>query len=767
MTRSDTTSADTVRHASWPSRCSTNVTLVAVRRTLPGLLAYIVAVVVVLNYGVSICDVVRYTFTVLWSVLLPGGVVLRWCRPPGCTFFEDLCVAFVVGLVTQLIAWAIFVGVGVGSWLIVYPAVLVAGGLLVPRLRERLCAVAYQHRTPAYAAWAMTAAYTFAIITLGLRFFAAAPLPPGRARWYQDLYWHLAISAEARHSAPPQVPQVSGQELKYHWFSNAHMAADSLVGHLGILAVTVRLWYLPIYAGIIGLTYMVATRLSRSPKAGVLAVVLLISAASLNPLAWYRGSVNNSLGPLSPSEIFGLPMMLLAVWWLAGLVRGERNRWPSWVLLSVLLVTCAGAKSSNLPVLLCGLLLVLSVAAVRRGLTRGAVVAAGLTLLALLATAPFLAGGSDASTIRLLSLPAAVRARNGYPTLTSLPHLQIVSVLLLFAAILLIQYAGVLLALPLLGDPAAVLLLGVCVAGAAAMLLISHPSLSQVYFMLGVLPVLDVLIAWGAVRAMSRAKLSVRNPRHMLAVVLAAGTGAVVVYTLRWASGGRTLRTLTNGVLERGFLIAAIVLAALLTATIFLLGRGRQERAAQGIVTAALLGAILTPSISATAQAAVPTTTEVSANSLTPAQIAGTTWLRRNIPPEAVVATNVHCGHLPNRKHCDARAFWVTGLGEHQAYVESWGYTDQAQATAAVKLPPGQKRLYYAKQPFYDPTRLRLNDTAFSAPTPAGLAKLYRAGVRVLFADADAGPVSPRLDSLTDRVFGQGLVTVYRLRAPA
>ena len=108
-------------------------TFVAVRRTLPGLLAYIVAAVVVLNYRVSICDVVRYTFAVLWSVLLPGGVVLRWCRPRGRTFFEDLCVAFVVGLMAQLIAWAIFVGAGLGSWLIVYPAVLVAVGLLCPR----------------------------------------------------------------------------------------------------------------------------------------------------------------------------------------------------------------------------------------------------------------------------------------------------------------------------------------------------------------------------------------------------------------------------------------------------------------------------------------------------------------------------------------------------------------------------------------------------------------------------------------------------------
>ena len=266
---------------------------------------------------------------------------------------------------------------------------------------------------------------------------------------------------------------------------------------------------------------------------------------------------------------------------------------------------------------------------------------------------------------------------------------------------------------------------------------------------------------------MSHSKLSMRNPRHLLAVIIAAGAGTVVVYILRWAGGGRTLRTLSNSLLERAFVVATIVAVALLAATIFLLGQARQGRAAQGIIAAALLGAVLTPSLSAAAQATVPTTTVISATSLTPAQIAGTSWLRRNIPAEAVVATNVHCGHLPNWEHCDARAFWVTGLGEHQAYVESWGYTDQAQATAAAKLPTGQKRLYYAKQPFYDPARLRLNDTAFTAPTPAGLAQLYRDGVRVLFADADAGPVSPRLSSLANRVFSQGLVTIYQLRVPA
>jgi len=219
-------------------------------------------------------------------------------------------------------------------------------------------------------------------------------------------------------------------------------------------------------------------------------------------------------------------VLLLATLWLAQIVRGERGRWPSWILLAVMLVACAGAKSSNLPVLLGAMVLVLVVQVVQKRVRGSVVIASVLTLVALVVTAPFLAGGSAASTIKILALPRYLRGLS-HAKMTSLPYLQITAVVVLLALLVLIQYCGVLLAVPLLKDPAALLLLGICLAGAAAMLAISHPSLSQLYFMLGVLPVLDVLIAWGLVHVLHGARLGARHRGHMVAMVLALGLGRV------------------------------------------------------------------------------------------------------------------------------------------------------------------------------------------------------------------------------------------------
>lgn len=179
-----------------------------------------------------------------------------------------------------------------------------------------------------------------------------------------------------------------------------------------------------------------------------------------------------------------------------------------------------------------------------------------------------------------------------------------------------------------------------------------------------------------------------------------------------------------------------------------------------------LLGAILVPSVVTSAQSVIGVRLSARPGELSAQQIAGTTWLRRHVGADAVIATDVHCSMLRTVAQCDSRAFWVTGLGEHQAYVSSWGYTDQAQATAAKTPPPGVTHIPYPQQPFFDPQRLRLNDAAFTTPTRSGLDHLYDAGVRVLFADSGAGKVSHRLGQLTDQMFADGSVSIYRLRPP-
>src|SRR4029453_10811593 len=104
-----------------------------------------------------------------------------------------------------------------------------------------------------------------------------------------------------------------------------------------------------------------------------------------------------------------------------------------------------------------------------------------------------------------------------------------------------------------------------------------------------------------------------------------------------------------------------------------------------------------------------------------------------------IVATNVHCNPL-SWKGCDARAFWVAGLGGRRTVVESWAYTDQAVAQDGVN------GLRYSYQPAPHPERFALNQRVLAKGDPADVAELRRQyAVRWLLADARAqGGVSPR-----------------------
>ncbi|UIJ36377.1 hypothetical protein [Allobranchiibius sp. GilTou73] len=711
-----------------------------------------------------------YLVATVWSVVVPGVLVLRLCRGQADSLLAELSVGFVVGIMVQLVAWAAFVSLGVGGWLALYPLPLVAAAALIPPWRARLRTAPYARREPWWAAWSLAASYVVAVGLLATRTFAANPLPPSRVRWYPDLYWHVAVAASARTSVPPAVPQVSGQTLKYHWFSHAHMAADSLVSHVDVLLVASRLWYLPVYAAILVLTYLLATRLARTPKAGVLALVLLVVNAGIDPLRWANAFGSDALIPLSPSEILGLPVLLVTTWWVIDIVRGARPTRAGWVLFGLMLLTCAGSKSSNLPVLVCGLLLVVAGQLIRRRRrTRGpsrsgaadGPVAMRATLIALAMavvviglTAPFLAGGSNVSTLKTFALSrnraAALFGSDSHPGGPLLYGLLIV-----FSVLTLLQFAALLMAVPLRADPAVVLLAGMLIGGFSATQLVFHPSDSEVYFLRGVVPLSEVLIAWGVAVAVHR----IRPPLWVLGVSALAG-GAVLSVVRRFSG------TRAPGPHSALVTVAVSVGVCVLLLIAGVLAWRRCGPPVRGVLIGLLVGAVVIPAAVPIAQTGLsrPTVDEPS-NLLTSGDIAGTTWLRTHTPDTTLIATNVHCRAGMTHHICDARALWVTGLGLRRAYVESWGYTDQAYATA--KHPhPGEKGVFYWSASFYDQPRLRLNDAAFNAPTAYDLRYLYDHGVRYLFGSTRASAVSPELANLAQQVFHQGDVTIFRLRRP-
>ena len=733
-------------------------------RWLPGVV-FLVASYVAVHTGVSAGQLLIYLVATVWSVLLPGVLVLRLCRGQAASLLEEAAFGFIVGITVQLLAWAAFVSLGAGQLLVLYPIPVLAAALLIPRWRGRLHSVRYARREPWWGIWSVTAAYVVSAGLLATRTFASNPLPPSRVRWYPDLYWHVAVAASARTSVPPKVPQVSGQTLKYHWFSHAHMAADSLVSHLDVLIVASRLWYLPVYAVTLVLTYLLASRLARTPKAGVVALVLVLTNAGINPVQWVGAQGTDTFVPLSPSEILGVPVLMVTVWWLIDIVRGARPTRAGWVLLALMMLTCAGSKSSNLPVLVCGLLLVVVMQSVQRLRGRGGDrgwapaarstgIATGMCVVAIGLTAPFLAGGSNVSKLASFAL-----SRNPVTALfdpTDHPDGPLLYGLLIVLSVLtLLQFAALLLAAPLRADPAAVLLGGIFVAGFFATQLIFHPSASEIYFLRGVAPLTDVLVAWGVALLLHR----LRTPLWLAAAGALAGAGVIGLvrrFSAPAAPAPRSaLATET---------VVSIVLVLLLSVGLLMWHRG--GRPARGTLVAMLIGAAVVPNAVAIVRTAASySANDAPSNLLTTGEVAGTTWLREHTSETTLIATNVHCRNGTTYYICDARALWVTGLSGRRAYVESWGYTDQAYATANHPRP-GEVGVFYWSASFYDQPRLKLNDAAFNAPTAYNLRVLYDAGVRYLFGSSRSSEVSPELASMAQQVFHSGDVSIYRLRRP-
>jgi hypothetical protein len=83
--------------------------------------------------------------------------------------------------------------------------------------------------------------------------------------------------------------------------------------------------------------------------------------------------------------------------------------------------------------------------------------------------------------------------------------------------------------------------------------------------------------------------------------------------------------------------------------------------------------------------------------------------------------------------------------------IEGWGF---APRQAAVGLTP-----------FWDTALMDLNESAFTAPTPAILDELRdEHGVRWLVVDRAVGRESGSLARLADPVYDNGRIAVFRLR---
>ncbi|MEU3166633.1 hypothetical protein, partial [Streptosporangium sp. NPDC006930] len=512
---------------------------------------------------------------------------------------------------------------------------------------------------------------------------------------------------------------------------------------------------------------MIAHRLTRSRPATLLAITgtvfmtapNLYLGVNLGMFTW-RGFQSWT----GPTQTFGALLFAPVVLLLVDLLEGRRRDVGRWLLLGVFMVAVMGAKATHLPPLAAGLAAVVGVEVIRRRrVPWPALVTLGMTAACSLFAQVVLFGGASQGTMvdPLSLLRRAWGELTGHVGAAEPPPLSVLGVTGLYALCLAVAWCGILglLCRPkLLLRPAVVLLLGMGAACVAAVLLLGHPHLGQLYFFGACYPYMMIVAAYGLSVIVRRARMPLRT------IAYAVGAGVMTAYLIRMLCDVRTPlppgRPDTVLYLPYAALLAVVVLVAVaLMAT----GRGGLRAWAFMLVAFAAVGPpaawftrVLPGAESVPVARTFGEVPPVAVQAVPEGALEAGRWLRDHSDPDDLVATNAHC-RWGYENPCDSRQFWVAALSERRVLVEGWTYT----AANMSRWRPGSLPEYL---PFWDGERLALNDAAFRTPSAATIGRLReRYGVRWLFVDERrTGPASG-IEDFAELRFRSGDCAVYRI----
>ena len=751
-------------------------------RALPWLLALGVACAALLQTGTPVLDIARYGAYWCLAVTLPGVLVARATVGSRGNWPEDVALGAVTGLVLELVSFAIWSLFGLQQQLWLWPLVVVVTFLAAPRLR-RHWRIGSPRPLPLLWSWGVASAIVASIPSVRLSAFAA-PLPPAGGLYYRDIPWHLSIVQELTRSFPPQVPQVAGQLLRYHWFSHVHLAAAHLVSGAPAATVVLRLWIIPLLAVTALIGARLAVELSGRWWSGPVAAwgLIVFEGTSLLPVLGEVGVIF----PTSPSQVYVLPLVLGIAVLIVRVLRGLNLRAAGWALLALMLVAAAGAKPTAMPLVLAGTCLAgFSLLLQRRRQWRAALSVVAMVAVILPVSVLLVAGSDGQSTLRLFDfvefnplyhlLTGAGFHPSGGPILPEgVSDLSARSILILVILLLVPLVDNVARLAPfaslaskrLRKDPAAWFMAGVVIAGWGVYLILTHPAYSQAYFLRLANPVASVFGAWALAAAFPPSE----RTRRKVAAVLAAGMliGAGVVALAHAVTPTLAGHEANLSAVVASFAAPLVLLFAAIGAG--LVGWVLIRRKVPGLrgwgsalaLAALVLGGPAGSAVNASVHDGISflTDTPVPQQSpsagpsdnfqLSPAAGAAMAWVSQHTPSDAVLATNWHCVEGRQRPRCLSMAFWVSGLGGRRTVLEGWAYTSAAKSPSAPS-------------PF--PERLAANDVVFTNPNAQDINQLrQRYGASWLVADRSAGRVSPQLARFAIPRFTSGEITVYELR---
>lgn len=720
----------------------------------PPLLALGVLILAATRYDARATALLTACLVVLLGHVLPGAVLWRLVRPERGWLVEDLAVGFGVGAALAVPGHALAVVIGRPALGVLLPVTVAALALAVPATRSRVLS-----RRTEDLPWLWGAATTVCVLVPALANWRAFAQPIRFRGWtvqYVDLPYHTALARAVSESFPPSYPQVAQEPLTYHWFAHAWTAQVSAVSGTDVGVLLTRFNPSVLAVAVPLVTAVAALRITGRTWAGPAAAAVAFLLIDANP--WGTPGLSNPMAsPMSPTQQFGLLVLLTLVTLLALRWRGEASR-AGLPLLLLLLVVAGGAKGSVLPVVAAGGLAAAVALLLLRERTRLRVVGGDALLIlgSLVALNRLMFGGGDGGvsldfgrdfvTVRgALVLGREVELASGVGILALVLAL-VPAVLAVLAA------AGLVRDRTTRADPLAWLLLGGGIAGMGAMVALTHPGSSQTYFYKTGEPLLAIAAAWGATVLWERAG----SDRRLLVAGLAIGPLAL-----------GTTRLLLDREGAPGADGALIALAALLSliavgAVVSARASGAGRRGGVAVAALALVAAGAYPSVVAVARWDVPQpveATETTSGVIHGRDVRALRWLGAHSQRGDLVATNKHCLTRVDDP-CDRRRFFISAHSGRSALVEGWSYNRRAS-----HLYQDYGSALFRDDQFWDQELIALNDGFIAAPTAAGAAGLWELGVRWIAVWRDA-PHAEDLAPYADRVRSGLALQVYRLRQP-
>jgi hypothetical protein len=740
-------------------------------RLLPGVTVLLLAAILA-NRHIPAAVVGWFALYATLGITLPGVALYRLATRRRRNLAEDVAAGFLVGSAVQLIVYLAVAPLGLQrwAWLWFVPVLLAAGA--VKGWRRVWWGRVTEPLSPD-AGWLLAAASAVPLLVV----FANGPArfaPPYRSpgNHVTDMAFHQALIASARHDFPLQASFVDGEPLDYHYFLHVLLASVSWATGIDPAHLLYTLYWIPLALAGSVLTAVLVRRIRPGDTwVGPLAVLIAGLGGTIQPFADVPvpPEMVSIATYLSPTQNLGGGLAVLLTVLAIDLLRGDVPR-TTWAVCAVLAVAGSGSKATVLPIVLCGLGLVLLVRLVRdRRIDRTAAIGiVGGVVIAGTATAVMFGGesyGLEVRPFRLFARIALYRALEDSPTTAIDTRAQLLTAVVTCGAWLLATIGLVVLlwARELRRDVAVVMLAGCAIAGFAGMVLTAHPGGSELYFHRTALPMI------GALAALGLAALADRIPGRgglLVAGSLGAGLVAAVVARALVERKPDQPRLTDRAVADSLLLTLAVLgLAAAMVTVVWWLVRRRWPSPVATVAAVTVVGVCTAAGILPALQTVVADSGATAAM-FAPRETGGPTgtasaaalWLKNNSATGDLVATNGHCTRRW-RAGCDSRHFWLAALTERHILVEGWSYTGRTIQRAA------ETGTSYAIQPYWDQRRLRDNDAAFRTPSAATVGKLRDTyGVRWLFADATYSTVPPSLGRFATLRYSEPGVRIYELR---